>query len=79
MVTNRIAENPFRLELSASHSVWRSPARVAAGALERVFQLNRLNQLYGEFRARPDGQSFAQRVLDFLDVKTELLTEELAT
>lgn len=78
MVINRSAENLFRLEIHAPHPAWRQPARAAASALEHVFQLNRLNQLYGEFHARDDGRSFSERMLEFLDVKTELLAEELA-
>ena len=78
MVTNRIAENPFRIELPAPHPAWRQPARAAAGALEHMLQLNRLGQLYTEFRAHTDERSFATRALDFLGVKTELPTAELA-
>jgi putative hemolysin len=78
MVTSQIAEHPFRLDFPALHPAWRQPVRAAAGALSHVFQLNRLNQLYGEFRALDDGRSFAERVLEFLGVKTELLAEEIA-
>jgi putative hemolysin len=78
MVTSPSTENPFRLELPVSHPAWRQPVRAAAGALERVFQLDRLNQLYGEFRAHDDGRTFAERVLEFHGVKTELLAEEVA-
>jgi putative hemolysin len=51
---------------------------MATGALEHVFQLNRLNRLYGEFRAQDNGRSFSERVLAFLNVTTELLAAELA-
>lgn len=78
MVTSRVTEQPFSFDLHGMHPAWRHPARAAAGALEHVFQLDRLNTLYGEFRARDDGRSFSERVLEFLDVKTELLTDELA-
>ncbi|TAN37017.1 MAG: lysophospholipid acyltransferase family protein [Verrucomicrobia bacterium] len=78
MVTNQITENPFRLNIPTPHPAWRQPVRAAAGALERVLQLDRLNQLYGEFRAHDNGHSFAERVLEFHGVKTELLAEEVA-
>ncbi len=77
MVTTLSAMQPFRLDIPASPA-WRQPARAAADALEHVFQLDRLNQLYGEFRAQDDGRSFSERVLEFLNVKTGLLAEELA-
>ena len=77
MVTTLSAAQPFRLDIPASPA-WRQPARAAAGALEHVFQLDRLNQLYGEFRAQDDGRSFAERVLAFLGVQTDLLAADLA-
>ena len=78
MVTNRIAENPFRIELPAPHPAWRQPVRAAAGALEHMLQLNRLGRLYTEFRTQTDERSFAARALAFLGVKTDLATTELA-
>ncbi len=78
MVTMHRIEQPFSFDLPTMPAAWRQPARVAAGALEHVFQLDRLNTLYGEFRARDDGRSFSERVLEFLAVKTELLADELA-
>lgn len=79
MVTSQIAEHPFRLGIPIPHPAWRQPARAAAGALEHVFQLDRLNQLYDKFRACDDGRGFAGRVLEFLGVKIELQTAAVAT
>jgi len=78
MVINRIEHNPFRLELTASHAVWRQPVRMATGALERVLQLSRLGRLYTAFRAQDDGRGFPERVLNFLAVQTNLAADELA-
>src|SRR5687768_2710417 len=69
---------PFKLEFAGDRPLAHALRARAAGPLERLLGVDRLNDLYARCAGAGDATSFLHRVLDELGVRFRLPAEDLA-